>query len=81
MSERERLIRGYEAKNVWNVTGSSGFLSMIYEVDLDLQKDPRDALRQRSPPNGMRSHALKSQEFKILTVDSIKSGKLEKPSK
>ena len=49
-------------KNVWNVTGSSGFLSMIYEVDLDLQKDPRDALRQRSPPNGMRSHALKSQE-------------------
>ena len=39
---------------------------MIYEVDLDLQKDPRDALRQRSPPIGMRSHALKSQEFKTL---------------
>ena len=53
-------------KNVWNVTGLSGFLSMIYEVDLDLQKDPRDALRQRSPPIGMRSHALKSQEYKTI---------------
>ena len=41
---------------------------MIYEVDLDLQKDPRDALRQRSPPIGMRSHALKSQEFKTIPL-------------
>ena len=36
--------------------------------NIDLQRDSRDALRQRSPPIGMRSHALKSQEFKTIPL-------------